>query len=477
MKQPENIQSWSQAADQHSVTPPPMVWERIEARLDQKEKKRPVAFWWLGAALLFIAGLIWLNASRDRYTTTTKPVNHRDSYQPAGVSDGHTAGDIHAAKEPGDKPSGAEPGTVAAASPASGPGAYGPANDIRQPILASSEDNITDRRTDDGNDHNKTIPEIQKSGNGKSSDRITGSTAGIPGGGPDEDRRQQSVPEAAGNALKHQPAERNTIELFDPLTPLTFRPAQQHKYDFSPIHSGKNVTCYSFREGKNRFFLGLEGGPGLPLRKLNNRLEEGKLYANKLETEQPWYAYSASIHAGMLLKNNIFFYSGFNLAGIKEKFDYRRTGLTQIVITFDPVTNQPIDTSVQTGTVINSGENHIRLYQIPVSIGYQKAFNKWSVGVDAGMYFNLSASARGKLLWSDGNVRKLEDATLYKNRIGMSAQIALTFGCMLDDSWSLYLRPQYVKALQSWTTENSSIEQSYDMIHVNLGVRKFFGKK
>lgn len=476
MKQPENIQSWSQAADQHRVTPPSMVWDRIEAHLDQKRKRRPAIFWWLGAALILAAGLIWLNLDPTR-----EPVAGKDSYQLAEVRDEYAAATIPPDEGSGDESLGIEPLTGANAGMISNIPADMPGTHVRRSTPVSPEMHIRSRGAGNSPDHsatpvNNTIPDANNKVN--DADRIARNTsAGSAGSESIESRTRPSalgIAERSGNDPGRSP---HMIGLLDPLAPLTFQPDRQYNYDLKPIRPGKNVTCYSFKEHRNRFFLDLEGGPGLPLRRLDNRLEGGKLYANKIETEQPWYAYGASIHAGILLKNNIFLYSGLNLTGIKEKFDYQKTGLTQVVITFDPATNQPIDTSVRTGTLINSGENHIRLYQIPVSIGYQKAFNEWSVGVDAGMYFNLSASAGGKLLRGDGSVVKLEDADIYKNRVGMSAQIALTFGYRAGDSWLLYLRPQYVKALRSWTTESSGIDQSYDVIHVNLGVRKFFGKK
>lgn len=62
---------WRKAFDDASETPPPSVWEGIEARLDQDERTRIVPIWWRSpklwyaaasiAALLLVGGGIWYN--------------------------------------------------------------------------------------------------------------------------------------------------------------------------------------------------------------------------------------------------------------------------------------------------------------------------------------------------------------------------------------------------------------------------------
>ena len=76
---------WKKAFNEASETPPPMVWERIEARLDQDENNKIVPLWWRSpklwyaaasiAALLLAGGLWYSNRSgapADRMDVATK---------------------------------------------------------------------------------------------------------------------------------------------------------------------------------------------------------------------------------------------------------------------------------------------------------------------------------------------------------------------------------------------------------------------
>ncbi|MBP7540014.1 MAG: hypothetical protein KA802_08680, partial [Saprospiraceae bacterium] len=241
-----------------------------------------------------------------------------------------------------------------------------------------------------------------------------------------------------------------------------------------PFHFPKNVKCPTFSKKRIIPFVQVEVGAGPSMRHLTAEIESSKIYINKLATERPFYVCNASLHAGLILRNNITVHTGINYTMVKDRFDYEKSGLTQILITFD-ANNNPIDTMIRTGTQIIEGENRFHLINIPVGVGYQKKMGRWMLAGEVGVGVNVSLKTSGKVLYNDNAVHNLDEVdNFYKKSLGLSLNAALAIHYSLGDRTSIYLKPRYDMFMNDWTLKGAGFKASYDLLNVNIGIRRCF---
>ncbi len=77
------------------ATPRPAVWERIEAQLDNRPKRRFVIWWWSAAALLLTAlGVAIVFHPQERKNVKTQLVNQSTSQTDKGIETGETSSQV-----------------------------------------------------------------------------------------------------------------------------------------------------------------------------------------------------------------------------------------------------------------------------------------------------------------------------------------------------------------------------------------------
>jgi|GEM_PF-2961941 len=490
-------QNWEEnlisGAQQSSVTPPPAAWDNIASALDKKERKKPfIWFLVLGVLVASSAGFVYMNNNKTKAINLEKKVenkfvanNNSNEFNQKEIVEINTElnelnnkqnsknTDLKRATNFTEKS--VQLSINSSISSLNKSQFNSKSNKINKVIEAAKinhsglvkEDNYRSNKPTEIFSENKNKPTsdkeilFEKSGNNP----IAFSALNY----------QENLKEKNANQpnINTERSEVNMNYLNDKNIILTLKDLR-----LKPVRLNmKNVECYSFNKKRIQPFIELEGGLGIPFRTLSPNNEEGKLFDNKLAAEKTWYAFNIGLYGGLILRNNMTVSAGINYTEFREKFDHTITGITQIIIDFDPVTNTPTDTTVKTGSTNYSVKNHLQLINIPVKIGYQKNMKNWILAGEIGAAYNLNLTAKGKVLNGDQKIYDLEDRTdIYRKSVGFTYSAGIAMHYLLNDNLSIYLKPQYVGSFSDWTLENSSIKLSYDALNVNVGVRKSFGK-
>lgn len=433
------------------VRPPDMVWQRIEKELDRK-RRRVLIFWSFFMGLLVLVAGVYLYRVQRNYETKAQSsmsktmidtVAHRGSkvisyYQESNVN-----------------------------------------------ITGTTSTGVTKHINSDADQQeiifSHTSQPLPLSNTSLINHAIiTGDNSGIPGN--EKAKISVTVAPSVNENTELNVRMKNTEDTHSKilyniktLPSISTSGIEQDELNIPPLRGIKTGDCYQFGKNRTHVFVQTEAGVGIPMRQLKASGASDILAENIKETVSPWFAYNASLQGGLIFGNNLFISSGLNYTEIKEKFDYIKTGVTQIVINIDPITNQPIDTSVITGKLINSGENTFQLINIPLSFGLQQRMGKWAIIPEIGGILNIRSDIKGKVLFNDRNINRIENhRDMYRKTIGYSLYAGVAVHYLLNDKMSIYLKPYYVKSVENWTLSTASFESSFDLININLGLRYIF---
>ena len=457
--------SFRTAANQNEVPPPAMVWDKIALELDKKRKRRAIIWFFSGLIAVSLTAGIYLISTHKSNDSIVINSTAKTTQQEVKIASNEVENEVNTS----DALKQDEVGIIN--------------NSSSETISQNSVPNSV---------NNSVLNTFQKSKERTVSKSLNGQRAA---GNKKESQKKEIVPFPANNsssantnAVTIETSVKNGVQWRDnthitsnqlnfpeqigflAADGLTLSP-----FTLKPNSFAKGVECYSFNKKRIVPYLEVEGGLGYPVRHMTSNGEPSNLLNNRNDTEKPWYSYNASLHGGLILRNNMFFSTGFNYTEVKEKFDLIKTGVTKIVIDVDLITGLPTDTSIIIGTDINSGENRYKTFNIPLAIGYQKKMRNWMISGEIGASYNITLKTSGKILYTDQNVHLLQDIDgLYKKSTGLSVNAAVALHYYLKDNLSIYFKPQYARSLKDWTQPTASIAARYDILNFNVGIRHTF---
>jgi hypothetical protein len=279
-----------------------------------------------------------------------------------------------------------------------------------------------------------------------------------------------SITQYNSNELLNKPA---ILLEFNPLT----NPLYLIKNQAVKISTNVKISddCPKFNKKKEiKFFAEVEGSYGKPSKTMKENPDNSGLYKSRVNSETPWYNWGLGLHTGIFINNNWTISTGINYTQVKEKFSTTERGYTEIKIILD-TNGIPIDTTVQTGRLINEAENRFTLIDIPINIAYEYRVNNWGLGLEAGVDFNITLQTRGKIFNGNQNILAVEDQKdIYKTSLGMGFHASLVFSRYLTDNTSIYLKPGFKTYLKDWTLDTYPLSTSYNLFMLNLGIRHKF---
>jgi len=248
-----------------------------------------------------------------------------------------------------------------------------------------------------------------------------------------------------------------------------------------PVELNRNSDCPNFKEKQGiRPFLEINGLLGLNNKQLESKEEaEEQLFAdlkaNREETESSWYNWGGNVLAGLNFNSNFYAGIGVDFMQAKEKFNYRQEGLGKIIISFNPETNTPIDTSVVFGTLLSEGEVRYSAVDIPLVLGYQKFHKTWVYGLELGALYNLSFRTSGKILNTDNAESRIEaESFIYRNKLHLGFKGSLVVSKDLGNGFSVHFKPGYRRYLNTIDDPSYPLKTTMDFMNVEMGCRMNF---
>ncbi len=117
-------------------------------------------------------------------------------------------------------------------------------------------------------------------------------------------------------------------------------------------------------------------------------------------------------------------------------------------------------------------QNHYRLFEIPLLIGYQKNLGEWSLGIHAGVYTNIALQTSGMIFTPDVDFAFIdtEQSDYFQSNIGLSYYIGGEGKYLINDKLSLSFSPHLRIFPKSFTNNDHGIDQKYTIAGLNLGI-------
>ncbi|MBL0055512.1 MAG: hypothetical protein IPP31_04835 [Chitinophagaceae bacterium] len=446
----------------------PRIWDRI---VEQREKRKPVGFWFALLSnrrnLLLIAALLIAGGSGALYLIKRSSTNQVP--QIAAV-----------------KPSNSPDQNTARSSNNNNP----ENNSIETPVTVNPANDPASASTDLTPGINTLTP--------------SGNTPSGPTVGTEADKQTASswinkrTARTAGNtrisAIAGGLAEDPTRVLQDPAVdeiPVGGTLISRLNFFAQRITAGKNTTgepvlrlspfnylpdCPSLERNAsgNKKYLEFYAGPDYAFRSLKDTGNSAYLQKRK-ESTKFTSAYSAGIRYTRVFRNSMSIRVGANYSQINEKFTFMQGGLIQVTY----IINANGDTTgsyITTGTRYKTTHNRYRSVDVPLMLGYELGNSKLHVNINAGAVVNVYSWQSGEVLdtaYRPVNITTGKGSSPYqfKTNAGVGFMGAVSVYYKLTDKIHILAEPYYRHSFTPMNKENLTLKQKYNTAGLRLGLR------
>lgn len=240
-------------------------------------------------------------------------------------------------------------------------------------------------------------------------------------------------------------------------------------YEIDPI--------IALRKGTGlRFFL--EAAAGLSssqssLSTISNEHEELMRFYEQAFDQQ--VALTASLRIGAIHRSGISLRSGIEYTALKASFEFRDR---------NAMIDQIFDANgglIRTDTfyIANGQEwtstNRYELINIPVLLGYEHRFQRWTISVSAGVGLNIALNRSGRYINEkfraiDMNSREADQ--VFQDHIGISWHAGLGLQYEFAPGLSVLIEPQLIIRPDSFNQPSFPIQQRFSNYNLLIGLRK-----
>jgi hypothetical protein len=414
-------------AFEHLETPPPpMVWQAVEAHLDNKKRRRGAAFWWASGVLVAASISAFVLLPNKELT----------------MGDGQLAID--------DKQQGMSKGQLAI-------GDEQLAIDNKQWAISKEQLAIDKEQEAISKDQGAVS-------NGQEVSDINVATAFS---NNKKENKISDKPLIKSNLIE--------VKQIDVLYPKSVISNMEEKIAFS--------DCYEFtkkkRKSKSFYIDGYFGFDVVNKNLANKGREATKLLDYRQESEKVVNAFSGGIRIGAV-RGNIGLSSGLQVNHIVERFENIDEYSERTNININKITDANgnvirLDTVVTTvrGKASSAIYNRYTTFNIPLQLSYHTGVNNWKLAIYAGPVFNLQLKKSGTIF----NENKIPTAfdnnsTAFKSSIGVSFMASANLSRRLTEHFYCFVEPTFLYQPNAITTTSYALSQTYkSSIGLYLGLR------
>jgi len=432
-------QKMKHVASKEATPAPSFVWDNIEDALNENERGRKGYFW------LFLGGLLLIGT----YVLFQKNTVVKENSNTVLTSEiAQTIETIDVKKSVISANENIEKEIIVSSE-----------SDVYVPVKALLEDDEIQKNTF----KNKSIPKVEKtfvtSPEIVNNDFFTERTTSK------KNLLKEKTPE---NFQERQVENLSKIALSD----LDFLAIDLPKLDYNR----NKISCPSFG-GKTinlNPFIEINGVGGMHFKNLDGTANQSLSEARN-QTEKMWYSYGGNVAVGLNLSSNLYLGAGIEWGQAVDEFYYSDDAVTQLIITFDPETSQPIDTSLVLGVLENKGDIRYTTIDIPVFIGFTKQFRTFELGLESGLLYNLSFQTEGKIINEQLDISKIsEEQNIYKKELGLGLRTSLVFRKTMGNGLSFQVKPTFKMYLDDINHTDYILPTTLQFARLNIGLRKDF---
>jgi len=194
--------------------------------------------------------------------------------------------------------------------------------------------------------------------------------------------------------------------------------------------------------------------------------------AKRNETEKAYYSFSSGLRFNFLADNGLAVRTGLVYSQINEIFEVQ---LLETHIVQDPVTGDILGYSQYLNDVTTF--NRYKMVDVPLLIGYEMPMKRSTINVNAGIYANITAMQKGKLLSPDLEQQKdfttgSGDYEVFRKNIGISYFMSLGAAYEISPRYQFFFEPNLRYYPGSFTKKEYVLNQKYVTGGIILGIRK-----
>lgn len=436
---------------EYEMAPPMQLWDAIE----QKRRRPRTAFWWLpkkglllgiGLLVIAIAGLLLFRS----FDTNAPALQHFPIYlEQENTTAGQPGPDLEESQKLAILPLPSEQSD----SPTAPPFLPATTNENNQ-IVTNSNDYSTNIQ--DAAPQVASTPPLSPS----QQKPLLNS----------EEEKAETTAIAQKESINNQ---RNHLEAFSRLASSAPAPleanasvAEQPTWPVWTSRSGNGITYY----------MEAFGSPGFASRSLTPANETFSFLSQEWEAaQQQQSALQFGLRLAAVNRTGWSLRTGFHFTQIQESFNYVHH-TAEIEQIYDPdggfVREDTI--FVPSGAAVSS-QNEYALLDLPLILGYQKRFQRWTVSAQAGPIFNLSFQPRGTLINPNRQlvaVASPEAQSAFRSTLGINWYAGLGLQYEVQPGVHLMLEPHLRFQQRSFMEAGFPIQQKFLTGGVSVGVRK-----
>jgi hypothetical protein len=241
--------------------------------------------------------------------------------------------------------------------------------------------------------------------------------------------------------------------------------------------------CATFKEKLDwRWTWFVEGfaGPEFGVRTLRPRTPEAVEYAQLREdTEEVQTSFSTGIRMAAVTPFGLSVRTGLQYTQLNERFNYQNEDEVREVIT--NIYNSEgdfirTDTTYESGTRIKTTYNRYRLVDLPLTVGYELHYPKFTLALHGGPVINLLFAQKGDFLSEQGVPVTFTNGApgavdAFQDQLGLSFTGAIGLHYRVNTEVQIILEPHFRYIPQSFTLASYPLDQSYFTTGISAGVR------
>ena len=241
-----------------------------------------------------------------------------------------------------------------------------------------------------------------------------------------------------------------------------------------------DVKCPTFRQRKvYSFSIGPEIGVFYPLASMDGDDTQNEVLRIRKKNEVSLEGIQAALYGKLYQVNGpLYFKSGLNYSRITRRMIYEdhytkidtTIGIISITESENHDTITVIKGPIYTETNVHKYEKrhyYHHMLSLPVLVGFQTNFNSLIVGLEAGVSINLFADQTGYIMISPDKFGLINDAALYRRRLGVSYIAGMNIGVPLyNNILSLSIRANINP--NNFASSSVPFKERYQMLGAHL---------
>lgn len=500
------------------VTPPAFVWEKVEAELRARRRKR-VFFWlWTGVIATAVctgSGWVWYRSSVP--STQQTLLVHSAAQDPAPAPDVPAGQNATVPNQktsrPTDQPKAGFPAAGAPGSPTAAPSAFttaplaehlrhhsaqspsaekAPRSHLRLPRPAPAAQVLHDKPSTASKPASSSLF-LQKGAADAGLQVFPASDPcaadPIRAAAPLLSPVAYAVPNTeATPAQEDGPQDFRAVSLL-PLQKGAYASLLTNLKPTAPpriLRLGKSPRrrnrCYNFQENANVWFLDIYAGPSYDSKLLRSLPDNQPYLAQRRKTESYFFAYNAGVRASVVFNRFYLLRTGLHYDQTTELFRYYDPAYIQVTTVQRPGTTKLDTINIQYGSRASKIYNRFGKIDIPLLAGAELRKGNTGFSFNGGATFNVAFWKRGQMMNADSGrpdwfTPKEERMDVFRKRVGLSLMASAQWFCHLQPRTRIYIEPYFREILRPVTQPDHLVEQRHRIFGVQCGITCILDKK